>query len=214
MRTLAPAALALALLAPAARALPTVDPALPDYAPRAVQVPEDARYVLPDGSIRIVGADHVVALIARLDERFARSHPGLRFTPILRGTPTAMPALTHGVSLVVPSAREANAIELVPYKKIVGAAPLVIRVAHASPTAASASVEPPGWDALAAGLTPPGPYLVFLVRKQPGRALDPLALEYLRFALSKQGQRLVAEHAPGYLPLSAAEAAAELEKLQ
>ena len=55
MRNLVGALLALASAAPAGAA-PTVDPALPAYTPQAVQVPKDARYRAPDGSIRIPDA--------------------------------------------------------------------------------------------------------------------------------------------------------------
>ena len=44
--------------------------------------------------------------------------------------------------------------------------------------------------------------------------LDPLAREFLRFALSRDGQRLVAAGTLGYLPLSARDAAVERVKLE
>ncbi|HEY2926265.1 PstS family phosphate ABC transporter substrate-binding protein [Piscinibacter sp.] len=336
MRNLVGALLALASAAPAGAA-PTVDPALPAYTPQAVQVPKDARYRAPDGSIRIVGAEHAEAMIERFDALFTQTHPGIRFTPVLRGTSTAMPALTHGVTLFGPSGRDASAVEVVPYKKIVGTEPLAIRVAHSSHVSSKASQslavfvhksnpidkltieqlqrvftaghskgELNDWGQLGldkewsrraihtygtpeytgfgqymqrthfngmplkatqhvypnspqitkgiagdasgigiaslafasaelkvvpvvdargkvatgtpeeamAGEYPLGRYLYFFVRKLPGQPVDPVAKEYLKLVLSQQGQQIIAADAESYLPLNAAEAAAELEKLQ
>jgi phosphate transport system substrate-binding protein len=42
--------------------------------------------------------------------------------------------LTHGVTLFAPLGREINGVELVPYTKVVGEAPIEIRVAHDSNT--------------------------------------------------------------------------------
>ncbi len=118
----------------AAGAAPAVDPALPTYEPRPVQLSKDARYVLPDGSIRVMGAEHVDVILAGFNELFAKTHPGFRFTPDLKGTTTGMPALTHGVTLFAPLGREVNQVELVPYEKIVGAKPIELHAAHASNT--------------------------------------------------------------------------------
>ncbi|MGZ5200177.1 MAG: PstS family phosphate ABC transporter substrate-binding protein [Telluria sp.] len=118
-----------ALLPPAAPAV-----SLPADRPQPVQPAPDAGYVLPDRSIRIVGTEYVQPMVEALDALFVKSHPGLKFTLQLRGTGAAIPALTHGVTLFAPMGREAGELELVPYKKIVGAAPLELRVAHASNT--------------------------------------------------------------------------------
>lgn len=128
MARILPCALA-ALLPLAVSAAP-----LPAYQPRPVEAPVDASYRLPDGSIQIVGTEYVQSAVEALDALFAASHPGLRFTLRLRGTGTAVPALIYGVTLFAPMGREAGELELVPYKKIVGAAPLELRVAHASNT--------------------------------------------------------------------------------
>ena len=48
----------------------------------------------------------------------------------------------------------------------------------------------------------------------PGQAVDPLAKEYLRLVLSREGQAILAAQAGGYLPLTAAQARTELEKLE
>ena len=52
------------------------------------------------------------------------------------------------------------------------------------------------------------------MRRTPGQPIDPLVKEYLRLVLSKQGQQIIAAEEDTYVPLSAVEAAAELEKLK
>jgi phosphate transport system substrate-binding protein len=56
--------------------------------------------------------------------------------------------------------------------------------------------------------------LLIYVRIPPGGRLDPIAREYLSLALSPEGQRAIASGDLGYLPLSAAQAAAQREKLK
>ena len=67
---------------------------------------------------------------------------------------------------------------------------------------------------LIAGRYPLDRYLLIYVRIPPGGRLDPLARDYLRLALSPEGQRAIASGHLGYLPLSIAEAAAERVKLE
>lgn len=121
------------LFAPLAAAMP-VDPALPSYQPHPVKATAGARYSMADGSIRIMGAEHAEFMVKGFNALFIKTHPGTKFTLQMKGTSSAMPALTHGVTLVAPMGREVNGVELVPYQKIVGAPPLQIRVAHDSNT--------------------------------------------------------------------------------
>jgi phosphate transport system substrate-binding protein len=111
-----------------------VDPALPSYQPKPVKVPKGANYLLPDGSIRIMGAEHAQSIVEGFDALFIRTHSGYKFALQLKGTGGAMPGLTHGVTLFGPMGREVVGVEMVPYKKIVGQEPLELRVAHASNT--------------------------------------------------------------------------------
>ena len=64
---------------------------------------------------------------------------------------------------------------------------------------------------IASGRYPLQRYLYIYVNRKPGEPLGPLAKEFLRFVLSRQGQALVSKD--HYLPLPASVAAAELEKL-
>ena len=121
-------------VAGAAAAGRPVDPALPAYSPQPVTIPAGARYVQPDGAIRINGAEHAAVMVSGFNELFAQTHPGFKFAVQLKGTTTGLPILTHGVTLFAPLGREVNGVELVPYTKIVGQAPLEIHVAHDSNT--------------------------------------------------------------------------------
>lgn len=55
--------------------------------------------------------------------------------------------------------------------------------------------------------------LHFYVRKVPGQPIDPLAREYLRLVLSRQGQTVMASQKDGYIPLSASDVLHERAKL-
>ena len=58
-----------------------------------------------------------------------------------------------------------------------------------------------------------GRHLYFYVRREPGQPVDPVVKEYFRLILSREGQQIIAAEPNGYMPLTAAEAAAELAKL-
>lgn len=68
-------------------------------------------------------------------------------------------------------------------------------------------------EEVTAGVYPYGRYLYFYLRKLPGKPLDPVAVEYLRFVLSQEGQAIIASQDKGYIPLTAEEVAVELNKL-
>ena len=320
-------------------AVSLLDADLPSYVPQPVVLPPQAGYLLPDGSIAVVGYNDMDAMLANLNVLFTRSHPGFKFTMRLKGTATAAPALTHGVSAFAPMGTEFSTIELVTYRSLVGAEPLLIRVAHCAvnPRARSAplgiyinkanpldrltvaqvarifstgssggdltswgqlglqgewanrAIHPYGiHEEATAGLAPsmlrvtgglpfpfgyesfpqsvdvvkrvgedlggigfasgnnPAPevkllmiaeqdgghyvpltaaevvsgkypldlFLLIYLRRVPGQPLDPLAKEYLRLVLSKEGQQAIAGAAPGYLPLNAREVREELAKLE
>ncbi|HTO07349.1 MAG TPA: PstS family phosphate ABC transporter substrate-binding protein [Myxococcota bacterium] len=63
-----------------------------------------------------------------------------------------------------------------------------------------------------AGKYPLARFLYVYVNRPPGKALDPLTLEFMRFALSHDGQEDVKKE--GYLPLKAATVEQELAKLR
>jgi phosphate transport system substrate-binding protein len=114
-----------------------LDSNLPDYQPQTVPVPHDHGYVMPDGSLRIVGFDDMAGMVAKWDEMFTKTHPAIKFTPILKGNGTAIPAITYDMAAFAPEGGGASLLELLPYEKIYGSkkdpvAALIIRVAHGS----------------------------------------------------------------------------------
>ena len=114
-----------------------VDPHLPEYHPQPVPPPQDRGYIMPNGSIRIVGFDDMAGMVSKWDQIFMRSHPGIKFTPILKGNGTAIPAITYDMAAFAPEGGGATLLELLPYEKIYGSkkdpvAALIIRVAHGS----------------------------------------------------------------------------------
>jgi phosphate transport system substrate-binding protein len=56
-------------------------------------------------------------------------------------------------------------------------------------------------------------FVYVYVRRLPGQPVDPFVKEYLRMALSREGQEAIAADAKGYLPLNPVELSAELAKL-
>lgn len=80
------------------------------------------------------------------------------------------------------------------------------------------SAEKPGLTGTAKevidGTYPLDRYVFLFIRRAPGKPLDPFVREYLRIALSRQGQQIVASEPDGFLPLNATEVAEELSKLQ
>jgi phosphate transport system substrate-binding protein len=114
-----------------------LDPNLPSYQPQPVPSPHDRGYIMPDGSLRIVGFDDMAGMVAKWNDEFTKTHPGIRFTPILKGNGTAIPAITYDMAVFAPEGGGATLLELLPYEKIYGSkkdpvAALIIRVGHGS----------------------------------------------------------------------------------
>ena len=98
----------------------------------AAEPPKNAGYLLRDGSVAIVGYNDMRGIFANLNALFIRAHPGIAFKMQLKGTATAAPALTLGVSAFAPMGAEFSEMDLEAYKSFVGASPMLIRVAHCS----------------------------------------------------------------------------------
>jgi phosphate transport system substrate-binding protein len=67
-------------------------------------------------------------------------------------------------------------------------------------------------ESLLAGTYPLGRYLNLYIVKEPGKPLDPLRREFVRYIFSKQGQEVVVKD--GYFPLSAKVAEHELKRIE
>ncbi len=91
-----------------------------------------AGYLNADGSIAVVGYNDMTEMVTALCAGFAQRHPGLRFSPVLKGTRTGPPALMSDTTLVAPMGAEFSPEELAQYRARASSEPLAIRVAHAS----------------------------------------------------------------------------------
>ena len=104
---------------------------MPQWRPQHVPPPA-GRYVDPDGAIRIVGTAIMGNLLEGLNARFAAANAGFRFRLDLNPGLMAIGAITHGVTPFAPMPREFSDMEAVPFRRIVGADPVAVRVAHGS----------------------------------------------------------------------------------
>lgn len=102
-----------------------------EYRPRTVPFPTGAGYVLPDGRIALHGNDDMAAMVDALDAEFERTHPGFRFAPALKGSSTAMPALTAGVTPIAMMGRELWRGDLGAFRTVHDYDPTSIRIAYA-----------------------------------------------------------------------------------
>jgi phosphate transport system substrate-binding protein len=109
--------------------------AIPAYKPQPVQIPADATYVLPDGSVQIVGNDGMEGMLVKFNELFTRTHPGIKFTMLLKGSSTGVGGLTAGVSAFAPMGRDAWPTDLGAFKEMFGYEVFDIRIGRDGYTA-------------------------------------------------------------------------------
>ena len=154
-------ALLAALLLSAGSHAAGVDPALPRYLPRAVEVPREAGYVSPTGEVVVVGYNDMRELLEPLAARFTAAHPNVRFKLDLPGTRFGPAALAKGESAFAPMGAEFTPPQLAEYRTQRREDPIPVRVAHAS-------LDPRALS---------GPLAVFVHRDNPLAALtlDPVA---------------------------------------
>lgn len=100
------------------------------YAPRAVEVPKDAPYRLADGSVYIVGNDGMEDLLNKFNALFTQTHPGIRFTMLLKGSSTGIGGLTAGVSAFAPMGRDAWPTDIGGFRETFGYEPSGVRVGY------------------------------------------------------------------------------------
>ena len=80
------------------------------------------------------------------------------------------------------------------------------------PLAETTAVSDGNYADVVAGKYPLNRFLFIYINRAPGKPLDPLVREFIKFVLSKEGQEVVVKD--GYLPLSEQIAATELKKVQ
>ena len=108
----------------------SVDPALPSYVPQPYAHPKNASYLLPNGSIKIVGAQGMDVAFKNLNALFAQSHPEAKFKMELTGAATAIGGLYTGVSAFGSNVRAFWVAEISAFRMTFGYEPTAIKVAH------------------------------------------------------------------------------------
>ena len=108
----------------------TPDPSLRSYQPQPAAPPKDAGYVLPDGSIRIVGLDDMEGMVLKLNALYTQSHPGTKFTYVKGNSYGALYSLMWDSTAFAPMALDYQSNLI--YTDIVHGPSFEIRVAHAS----------------------------------------------------------------------------------
>ncbi|CAN7769849.1 substrate-binding domain-containing protein [Variovorax sp. LjRoot84] len=132
-----------------------IDPALPAYEPRAVELAPGARYFDPDGAVAVVGYNDMREMLESLTASFSATHRNIRFRLDLPGTRFAPAALARGVSAFAPMGALFTPQQLEEYLAIARSEPIAVRIAHASLDARALS----------------GPLAVFVHRDNPIRFL-------------------------------------------
>jgi phosphate transport system substrate-binding protein len=104
--------------------------ALARFQPAAVTVPQTAGYMLPDGSLRIVGLGDMEGMMTQLDALYAQTHAGTRFTYVKSDSLAAVYSLIFDATAVAPAGivYPSN----LTYTDIVHGPPFAVRVAHGS----------------------------------------------------------------------------------
>jgi phosphate transport system substrate-binding protein len=115
--------------------------------PQPATAPKDASYLLPDGRIALHGDDALAPVIDALNAKFAESHPGFKFAPVLKGSATALPALAAGATAIGFVVGEATRPDVRAFKAINKHDPLSIRIGYA------------GHGPRVGGKTPPAVYV-------------------------------------------------------
>jgi len=118
-----------------------------EYTPHEVAFPTGASYVLPDGRIALHGNEDMAMMIDALDRKFEETHSGFHFAPMLKGSSTAMPALTAGATPIALMGRELWRGDNGAFHTVHHYDPTAVRIAYA------------GYGPRAGGKTPPSIYV-------------------------------------------------------
>jgi phosphate transport system substrate-binding protein len=103
---------------------------IPAYEPHAVEIPKDAGYIQSDGSIYIVGNDGMEEILKEFNALFAKTHPGVGFKMLLKGSSTGIAGLTAGVSAFAPMGREAWGTDASGFREMYGFQPFDIHIGY------------------------------------------------------------------------------------
>lgn len=118
-----------------------------DAKPTSVTAPKDASYLLSDGRIALHGDEALAPVIDALNAKFAETHSGTKFAPVLKSSATALPALAAGATAIGFVVGEATRPDVRAFKAINKHDALAIKVGYA------------GHGPRADGKTPPAVYV-------------------------------------------------------
>lgn len=111
------------------------------YQPRPASPPENAGYLLPDGSIRIVGWDDLSGMFDRLNALYATSHPGTKFKYVSGDLIAPQHSLIFGETAFAPIGMEFSSNLGSAYRALVKAPTYSVRIAHGA-IASTARLSP------------------------------------------------------------------------
>jgi phosphate transport system substrate-binding protein len=100
------------------------------YEPRAARPADDAGYVLPDGTIRIVGWDDLAGVFERLNALYVRTHPGTKLDYVTGNLIAPQHSLIFGETAFAPTGMEFSTGLNSAYRPQVKAPTYAIRIAH------------------------------------------------------------------------------------
>ncbi|OYU88372.1 MAG: phosphate-binding protein [Bradyrhizobiaceae bacterium PARB1] len=118
-----------------------------DAKSKPTTVVKDASYLLPDGRLALHGDEALAPVTDALNAKFAETHPGFKFAPVLKGSATALPALAAGATAIGFVVGEATRSDVRAFKAINKHDPLAIKIGYA------------GHGSRAGGRTPPAVYV-------------------------------------------------------
>lgn len=95
---------------------------------RPASAADRSGYVLPDGSIQIVGDRTMEPILRRLNALFEGRHPGTRLRLALGDPPVGIDGIIARVSLLAPIAHDAWESEIDPFHRLNGYRPLDVRI--------------------------------------------------------------------------------------
>jgi len=100
------------------------------YWPQPASPQKDASYLLPDGTIRIVGWDDLSGIFDRLNGLYAKSHPGAKFIYVPGNLIAPQHSLIFGETAFAPIGMEFSSNLASAYKALVKAPAYGVRIAH------------------------------------------------------------------------------------
>src|ERR1700693_2127061 len=100
------------------------------YPPQPASPPKDAGYVLPDGTVQIVGWDDLSGIFEKLNALYAKAHPGAKFKYVPGNLIAPQHSLIFGETAFAPIGMEFSSNLGSAYRALVKAPTYSVRIAH------------------------------------------------------------------------------------